>query len=36
MTETEQQRIERIIDGGNRAEVGILKREIDNNPYQIQ
>ena len=28
MTETEQQRIERIIDGGHRVEIGLLKTEI--------
>ena len=29
MTESEQQRIERIIDGGNQVEIGLLKHDIE-------
>lgn len=29
MTELEQARIERIIDGGNPVEIGLLKKEIE-------
>jgi hypothetical protein len=29
LTESEQERIERIIDGGNPVEIGLLKKEIE-------